>query len=358
MTGRGTDSKIRLENVSKRFRDGTVAVDNVSLDIQAGELLAIVGPSGCGKTTTLRIVSGLERADTGRVYFDGVDVTDVPAEKRNVGVVFQSYALFPNMTVVENIEYGLRIRRVPPAQRRERAGQLMEMLKIAGLAHRRPSQLSGGQQQRVALARALVIEPAVLLLDEPLTALDAKLRDELRVELQRVLKRLGITALYVTHDQAEAMCIGDRIAVMNQGRMVQIDVPTNIYRRPATAFVAGFIGTTNMARGHLAAEGGRLYVDVGYARFPVPSTTKGPGEELTVLFRPEDVSLAAPGQEHFRGRIENIFFLGDKVRVFVRTFTGEEVIADLPSESRVERSTDYPFQVDAAKLYSWAEETA
>jgi putative spermidine/putrescine transport system ATP-binding protein len=243
-------TSIRLESCAKTFADGTRALEPITLDITGGETVVFLGPSGCGKTTTLRIIAGLESPDPGgRIYFDDEDVTDLPIEKRQVGMVFQSYALFPNMNVEENIAYGLKIRKMSPAGIVSRVNEMLEMMHIAELRPRSIDQLSGGQRQRVALARAIAVQPRVLLLDEPLTALDALLRERLRVDIDRLLRELGITAVYVTHDQAEAMSLGDRIVVMRQGRVAQVGTPRTIYFEPGDPFVADFIGTMNRLEG-------------------------------------------------------------------------------------------------------------
>jgi len=323
---------IRLEDLTKSFADGTVAVREVSFEINPGELMVVVGPSGCGKTTTLRIVGGLEVPDKGRVFFGDRDVTDVPAEDRGAGIVFQQYALFPNMDVFRNVEFGLRIRRIPPDVRRQRVQETLEMVRIADLANKMPQHLSGGQQQRVALARALAIEPQVLLLDEPLTALDAKLREELRLELALLQRRLKITTIYVTHDQTEAMSLGDRIAVMNAGQIEQIGTPFDIYHRPQNTFVASFIGTTNLKRGKVVDLPGRCGIDVGFAFFELePERVRRHPPEVSVMFRPEGVALAERSgtAPDFHARVKERFFLGDKVRLFLLTDSGEEIIADV-----------------------------
>jgi putative spermidine/putrescine transport system ATP-binding protein len=281
---------IRLENCSKTFADGTRALESTTLDIAAGETIVLLGPSGCGKTTTLRIIAGLESPDAGgRILFGHEDVTPLPIEKRGVGMVFQSYALFPNMTVAENVGYGLRVRETARNERERRVAEMLDLVGLGTLGARRVDQLSGGQRQRVALARALAIRPRVLLLDEPLTALDAKLREQLRVEIDRLLRGLGITAVYVTHDQAEAMALGDRIVVMEKGRIAQAGTPQEIYHRPATAFVADFIGTMN-----------RMRLD---------------GRD--VMFRPEDVRIVRAGEHQVVGTVVSSFFLGDHTRLVV-----------------------------------------
>src|SRR6266404_4494998 len=259
----GHGASVRIETCGKTFADGTRALEPATLDIARGETLVLLGPSGCGKTTMLRIIAGLELPDAGgRVLFDDRDMTSVPIEWRNVGMVFQSYALFPNMNVADNIGYGLKIRGVPKQERASRVAELVSLTNITGLENRRIDQLSGGQRQRVALARAVAIRPRILLLDEPLTALDAVLRDRLGGELNRVLRTLGITAIYVTHDQAEAMELGDRVVVMRKGMIVQIGTPREIYFKPRNRFVAEFIGAANIVEapledGHLVLPGGR-----------------------------------------------------------------------------------------------------
>jgi putative spermidine/putrescine transport system ATP-binding protein len=280
---------ITLQRVAKTFPDGTRALKSLDLEIAAGETLVLLGPSGCGKTTLLRIIAGLETPDAdGRVYFGAEDVTALPIEKRNVGMVFQSYALFPNMSVAENVGYGLRIRgELTDAKLNE----LLALVQLDGFGNRRVDQLSGGQRQRVALARALAVRPRALLLDEPLTALDAKLREQLRTDIDRLLRSLAITAVYVTHDQSEAMALGDRIAVMEAGQIVQSGTPKEIYYRPKSAFVADFIGTMNRMR------------------------LNGSGEES--LFRPEDTRIVAPEEAQFSGTIASVFFLGDHTRLMV-----------------------------------------
>ena len=237
---------IRLEQVTKTFDGHVVAVDDVTLDIEAGEFFALLGPSGCGKTTTLRMIAGFEMPDSGRVHVGGRDITALPVHRREMGMVFQSYALFPHRTVVENVAFGLRMRDVPKPDIERRVEAALALVALTGLEERKPGQLSGGQQQRVALARALVVEPPVLLCDEPLGALDRKLRQQMQFELKELQRRLGVTLVFVTHDQEEALAMSDRIAVMNKGRVEQVGAPTEIYERPRTRFVADFIGEINL----------------------------------------------------------------------------------------------------------------
>ncbi|MGH8285994.1 MAG: ABC transporter ATP-binding protein [Steroidobacteraceae bacterium] len=244
---------IELREVSRAF-GATRAVDGVTLSIAPGEFFAMLGPSGSGKTTCLRLIAGFETPDSGRVMLEGQDVSDVPPYERNVNTVFQDYALFPHMTVRENVAYGLTVRRVPAQERTARAGEMLDLVKLAELGDRRPAQLSGGQRQRVALARALINRPKVLLLDEPLGALDLKLREEMQIELRNLQRRIGITFVYVTHDQGEALSMADRVAVFDRGRIEQLDAPRTLYTRPATAFVARFVGRANVIEGALAAR--------------------------------------------------------------------------------------------------------
>jgi putative spermidine/putrescine transport system ATP-binding protein len=311
MTVRLVPTAITLRDCSKTFDDGTRALGPVDIAIAAGETVVILGPSGCGKTTTLRLIAGLEVPDRGgRVLFGDDDVTDIPIDRRNIGMVFQNYALFPNYNVLDNIAYGLRVRGVPKEQRHARARELMAMMRLDALAERRVDQLSGGQKQRVALARALIIEPRALLLDEALTALDAKLRETLRVEINALLRRLGITTVYVTHDQAEAMSLGDRIIVMEGGKVAQSGTPHEVYRSPATRFVADFIGTMNwivgsVREGHFVCDAGRI------------DGVTLPSDCTEVFFRPEAVAIAQTGEPALSGRVAATFFLGDRTRLLV-----------------------------------------
>jgi len=322
---------ITLLGCAKTFDDGTRALRPVDLRIAAGETIVLLGPSGCGKTTTLRLIAGLEAPDAGgRVLFGDTDVTAVPIERRNVGMVFQSYALFPNLTVAGNIEYGLKVRGLAAAARTARVREMLAMMRIEPLAQRRVDQLSGGQRQRVALARALAPRPRVLLLDEPLTALDARLRDDLRLEIDRLLRSLAITSVYVTHDQAEAMALGDRIAVMSHGAIAQIGAPQEIYFAPADPFVADFIGTMNRVRGEVVD--GRLRFGGGW----LPLAAAGAGE---LMFRPEAVRLVDPAQAHFSGQVISSFFLGDHTRLVIDAGGDAPIVARV-HERRAFRNFD------------------
>ena len=338
-----TGTRIRLAGCAKTFADGTRALEPLDLEVNAGETLVFLGPSGCGKTTTLRLIAGLEMPDAGgRILFGDEDVTALPIEKRNVGMVFQSYALFPNMSVAGNIAYGLKIRRVPEAQRRCRVAEMLEMMRITELADRSIDQLSGGQRQRVALARALAVEPRVLLLDEPLTALDAKLREDLRLEIDRLLRRLGITAIYVTHDQAEAMALGDRIVVMSKGRVAQIGRPRDIYLKPADRFVADFIGSMNRLSG--TVRNGVLELPGGSLPW------NGPDGAVEAALRPESLRLAEEGMPALTGTVISAFFLGDRQRLIVGGAAPEPLIADVPNRIEIASGDAVRLTFDADAL--------
>ena len=317
---------VSLRSCGKTFADGTRALQPVTLEVARGETVVFLGPSGCGKTTTLRIIAGLETPDPGgRVLFDGEDVTAVPIEKRKVGMVFQSYALFPNMTVAENIGYGLKISGVGRLERAARVAELLALTGIEGLERRRIDQLSGGQRQRVALARAVAVRPRVLLLDEPLTALDAALRERLRGELDRLLRSLGITAVYVTHDQSEAMALGDRIVVMSRGEIAQVGTPKEIYFEPASRFVAEFIGAANIVEG--MAEGQTITVPGGRIGFAGASAAG----RVTAMIRPEAIRVVDWDGATLRGRIEAVTFFGDRQRLVVVDAAERSLTVDAPN---------------------------
>jgi putative spermidine/putrescine transport system ATP-binding protein len=309
--------------------------------------LVLLGPSGCGKTTMLRIIAGLEQPDAGgKVLFDGRDMTAVPIERRNVGMVFQSYALFPNMTVSENIGYGLKIRGVSAKERAERVAELVELTNISGLENRRIDQLSGGQRQRVALARAVAIRPGILLLDEPLTALDAALRDRLRSELNRLLRALGITAIYVTHDQSEAMELGDRVVVMQKGTIAQIGTPREIYFAPRSRFVAEFIGAANIVEA--AIEGGHLVLPGG--RQPVNGGADMPA--AVAMIRPETIRVTEAGAAPLSGTIDSVSFIGDRQRLVVSGASTRLLAVDAPNtvQARAGERIGLSISPDAVRL--------
>ncbi len=318
-------TRVKLENVTKVY-GAVVAVDHASLEIEHGELFTLLGPSGCGKTTTLRIIAGFEVPEEGRVYFDDEDVTFKKPYERGTAMVFQNYALWPHMTVYDNIAYGLRIRKIPENEIRRRVREVLELVKLEGMENRYPLQLSGGQQQRVALARALVVEPRVLLLDEPLSNLDAKLRVEMREEIKRIQKRLGITTIYVTHDQLEAMSISDRVAIMNEGRILQIGSPREIYFYPRSLFVADFIGRSNIFYGEVVETRDvyvRVYVDELSCELEGVSIETGLKGKVAVVIRPETVLLEKPVVEReefnvLKGVLDFQMFIGEKIEARVR----------------------------------------
>jgi putative spermidine/putrescine transport system ATP-binding protein len=344
---RGHGTSVRIESCGKTFVDGTRALMPATLDIRRGETLVLLGPSGCGKTTMLRIISGLEVPDAGgKVLFDGMDVTSVPIERRNVGMVFQSYALFPNMSVAENIGYGLKIRGVPKEERAKRVAELVALTNITGLESRRVDQLSGGQRQRVALARAVAIRPGILLLDEPLTALDAALRDRLRGELNRLLRALGITTIYVTHDQSEAMELGDRIVVMSRGSIAQVGTPREIYFAPKSRFVAEFIGAANIIEAPL--ENGSLVLPGG--RQPVGNGASV--SAVVAMIRPETIRVVESESASLRGTIESVSFIGDRQRIVVSGISGKSLTVDAPNTLRLKAGDGIGLQIapDAVRL--------
>jgi len=309
---------LELEGVTKRYGE-TTAVSDLSLAVERGEFFTLVGPSGCGKTTTLRLVAGFEAPTAGTVRFAGTDVAGVPPEDRDVGVVFQNYALFSHLSVGENVAYGLRYTDLPDGQSRdERVAELLELVDLPGMADRDPDTLSGGQQQRVAMARALAPQPDVLLLDEPMSALDARLRERLRVQVRRIQRELDITTLYVTHDQEEALAISDRVAVMRDGGVEQVGTPQDVYRRPATRFVAEFVGDNNVFAGEVTAvEDGVASVRVGDATLSVGLSETEPvtvGDRLTFCVRPSALTVGG-GASRFEATVESAEFLGETTRV-------------------------------------------
>jgi iron(III) transport system ATP-binding protein len=311
-----------LEKVTKTFEDpqrpsGRVtAVDDVSLEIAEGELVTLLGPSGCGKTTALRMIAGFELPTAGRILIDGQDVSRLPPHARNAAMVFQSYAIFPHLTVARNVAFGLEMRSLPAEEIASRVRAVLELVELSGLEHRSPEQLSGGQQQRVALARAIVTEPRVLLFDEPLSNLDAKLREQMRVEVRRLQRRLRITSVYVTHDQSEAMALSDRIVVMEAGRVQQVAAPFEIYAHPANRFVADFLGRVNFLEGRVVAVGtADLTVEVSGRRMDVPARKATPafGDVVTLVVRPETVAITTATADlntGFRGIIRRAVYLG------------------------------------------------
>jgi len=320
---------VRLEKLRKVFegRGGgqVVAVDGVSLEVRDGSLVTLLGPSGCGKTTVLRMIAGFETPTEGEVFIGEERITTLPPNKRRTSMVFQTYGLFPHMSVFDNVGYGLRIRRLLGSEIRRRVLAMVELVGLTGTEARLPSQLSGGQQQRVALARALITEPRVLLFDEPLSNLDAKLRVQVRQEIRRLQQRLQITSVYVTHDQDEAMTLSDQIVIMHQGRIEQVGSPQEIYARPRTRFVADFIGRGNFLAGTVrAADGARAEVEIPLGRFGVKVEGFHPGDPVWLLLRPEAIGLTSPGAGRWSGQVSTATYLGSEV--FYEVTVGQQVI--------------------------------
>ncbi len=331
-TDAGREGEIEVERVTKRFGDVT-AVDDISITIPGGEFFSMLGPSGCGKTTTLRMIAGFETPDEGRILLQGAPVTHVPPAKRNVNMVFQAYGLFPHMTVSQNIAFGPKIKKLSRAETSERLAEILRVVRLEGYEDRRPGQLSGGQQQRVALGRALINRPAALLLDEPLGALDLKLRKEMQLELKDLQQRTGTTFVYVTHDQEEAMTMSDRIAVMNGGVVEQLATPRELYQRPASAFVAGFIGTSNLIELRVdRRDDGLLVMDVGEGERIMavqPDAGAGAADRATITVRPEWIKLvsgdAGPRASHVGGTVIDVVYLGSVTQLIVLLRTGEKL---------------------------------
>ena len=334
---------ISIRNVTKRFGGTVTAVDDANLEIQAGEFFALLGPSGCGKTTLLRMIAGFEIPTEGEILIDGQDMSDVQPNKRPINMVFQSYAVFPHMSVFDNVAYGLKVTGVPRDGIRERVEESLGLVKLEGYGSRQPDQLSGGQRQRVALARALVKRPKVLLLDEPLSALDAKLREAMRLELVRLQQSVGITFIIVTHDQSEALSMADRIAVMEAGRVRQIAQPATLYEYPNCRFVADFIGKINLFQGRMAGtEGARLLVEVaGLGRLSLPGegagATGGAGE-VGIAVRPEKVRIerARPAESRvaLHGKVSEVAYYGETSSIFVTDDAGRGIAVNLQNEAR------------------------
>jgi len=341
--------QVRVVNVYKKY--GKIeALKDVSLEFSSGDMTAILGPSGCGKTTLLRSIAGFIRVDMGQILFDGEDVTQLPPQKRGTAMVFQNYALWPHMTIFENVAYGLRLQKVAAVEIRRRVHEVLEIVEIANLSEvetRRPGALSGGQQQRVALARALVVNPRVLLMDEPLSNLDAKVRQRLRAELRRLQKQVGITAIYVTHDQEEALALADTVVLMNQGQIIQTGTPQAVYLQPATAFAAEFLGVSNQLEGE--AEDGTLRI--GVQSVPYDAKIRG---RVTVIFRAGRIEDAQgqviPGQISLSGTLEESLFLGSYYRHYIRM--GEAVVMVDSAETRLPGSVRLVLAPDRVQVYA------
>jgi len=330
---------VALDNVSKVFYSGrgvqsedVSAVKETNLDISSGEFFTLLGPSGCGKTTTLRLIAGFENPTSGEIYIQGQAMGKIPPNRRPVNTVFQNYALFPHLTVVRNVAFGLEVKRVPRSEREQRVSEALELVRLADMGLRKPSQLSGGQQQRVALARALVNRPAVLLLDEPLGALDLKLRKAMQIELKQLQAQVGITFIYVTHDQEEALTMSDRIAVMNQGAILQVGDPVTLYEKPATRFVADFIGESNFIKGRVGyVEGGKVRLMVGEESVMASTgdLALASGQEVVFTIRPEKIQLAGKGEIHIdslEGSIIEVVYIGTDTRYIVSLASGQSIV--------------------------------
>lgn len=345
-------STINLRHLSKNFGSFR-AVDDLSLEIADGELIALLGPSGCGKTTTLRMIAGFVEASSGQILFGDRPVTNVPPNKRNTGMVFQRYALFPHLTVAQNVIYGLEMRNIPRRESEARVSEALDQVRLRGLENRLPKELSGGQQQRVALARALVIRPDVLLLDEPLSNLDAKLRNQVRVEIRQLQQSLSLTTIFVTHDQEEALSVADRLVVMNGGKIEQVGRPADLYERPATAFVADFIGKSNFFKGQL--QGDRFLTDFG-ASFGVRDDVAAASIAPVLAVRPEKITLAnniSKEPNQVAGTIETLNYLGPVTEYFVRLGSGQLIQVQRQNASATHSAF---FDVGAQVTLGWSSE--
>ncbi len=332
---------LTLDRVGKRY-GAVVAVQDVAIEVAQGEFLGLLGPSGCGKTTTLQMIAGFETPTSGRILLEGRDVAGVSPAKRGIGLVFQSYALFPHMSARENVAFGLDMRRVPKPERRRRVDAALDLVHLAHLADRYPRAMSGGQQQRVALARALVIEPRLLLLDEPLSNLDAKLREEMQTELREVQRRVGVTTILVTHDQAEAMALCDRVAVMQAGRLVQVDAPWRAYDAPADGFVADFLGRSN----RLPARAASGQAEAAGHRFALPPELAGGQGEMMLTIRPERLRMRCDGAPGLGGRVHSRVFLGGSWLYRVDTALGPMLVA-------AQNTGDTPVEEGAPVTLEW-----
>ncbi len=321
---------LELRNIKKSFAEGEDVLRGICLSVGEGEFITLLGSSGCGKTTTLRIIAGLETPDEGRVYLNGRDVTALEPDKRDVNTVFQNYALFPHMNVADNIGYGLKLKRVPKTEIRRRVAEMLELVQLSGYEKRKPSELSGGQKQRVAIARALINNPRVLLLDEPLGALDLQLRRAMQLELKRLQKKLGITFIYITHDQEEAINMSDTIAVMNQGKIEQIGSPDEIYNHPETSYVAAFVGNANILKGtvrEIAGEKALVRLCCGDALVELSGNVLKEGEQVTLAVRSENILLHPEGEDGLKAVVQEKSFAGGQLRVELALPDGSEIIA-------------------------------
>ncbi|HPE68786.1 MAG TPA: ABC transporter ATP-binding protein [Thermotogota bacterium] len=337
------EASVYLENVTKVFSDphskkDVVAVDRADITIEPGHLVTLLGPSGCGKTTTLRMIAGFELPTKGKIFIGSEEVTYLPPNKRDTAMVFQSYGLFPHMNVFDNVAYGLKLRKVPKEERRKRVLEILKMVGLEELGSRSPGRLSGGQQQRVSLARSLIVRPSVLLLDEPLSNLDALLREQMRVEIRRIQQSLGITAIYVTHDRVEAMSLSDLIIVMNAGKIIQVGPPSEIYENPVSRFVAGFIGKVALLPVQVQSLNGTARVAFRDQSLEIPrySSKLEPGSQALMMCRPESMRVEEAGQGLLDGRVLNNIYLGNSVETYVQTDFGEILVQiDNPAQKKV-----------------------
>jgi spermidine/putrescine ABC transporter ATP-binding subunit len=358
------DNVVNLRNVTKQFGDIT-AVNDADLEIERGELITLLGPSGCGKTTTLRMIAGFETPTEGTVELNGNDVSNVPPYERNIGMVFQYFALFPHMTVADNIAFGLKMNGVDRSEINDRIAEVLDMISLPNVGDRYPQNLSGGQQQRVALARSLVVEPDVLLLDEPLSSLDKKLREEMRMEIMRLHRELDVTMVYVTHNQTEALAISDRMAVMNDGHIRQIGPPTEVYQEPADEFVADFIGSANLINGTVAANDGAYELSTELNSdftaglgTPIDGRELDTGDSVTVLLRPERLSLqpgVVDGPNTLTGTLREVTYLGSSAEYFVGLANGTEIQITSPVRGTIDMGPgdeiSLSFEPDAPVLF-------
>ena len=352
-----TAYEVEVSNVTKCFGVVT-AVDSVSLGVRPGEFLTLLGPSGCGKTTLLRMIAGFEAPDVGRIILAGRDVTGVPPYRRDVTTVFQQYALFPHLNVFENVAFGLERRKVPRDETRKRVGRALELVRLSGLDERRPSELSGGQKQRVALARALVLEPRVLLLDEPLAALDLKLRKQMQLELKSLQQRVGISFVYVTHDQEEALTMSDRVAVMNAGRVEQIGLAQEIYESPATEFVAGFIGVSNILEARIESVNDHVAtIKLDSLMINALASGSRPGDRVRIMLRPEKLRLSAEAGsgEALVGRIESAVYLGESTQWLIEIDGGRKLTVLEQNRRRTQSAQD---RIGEKGFVTWDPESA
>lgn len=344
---------ISIRHINKMYHDGTKILNDINLEINEGEILVLLGSSGCGKSTLLRTIAGLEEKTSGEIYFYNQEITGVPVEKRNIGFVFQNYALFPTMTVRENISFGLKLQKLSKEIINNRVKELVHMMNLQELLDKKPMHLSGGQQQRVAIARVLAIKPKVLLMDEPLTALDAKLKERLRIELGKMLRKLGITTIYVTHDQREAMAIADRIAIVNKGVIEQIDTPENIYLSPKSAYTAQFIGKINALKGTIKSEKEKDSVDLGFIKIPYTGIeTMKDGSEINVFIRPEDIHLVTKGKkDDFKVKvtIEQLVFMGGFYQIEA-SLGNQNIFFEVPNTIALKEKEEIEITFDMNKI--------